>query len=203
MLRSSLIAALLLSLALGACEPKEPVASGTTPPTAPQAGTTNAPSDCAVRVEKAWIDQETPLRRYTAEASVSGPTCQQGVAVLTIRAREGSPIFTWSGPTEYIFGLKDAQDIEAMRGALLDWVDQSSSSMPTTANLPPWEETEGQPKRAEFPFHPEAGYDAASWEALRKSKLDMFCFPQGGESLDCAALRDGQMETVGLQQFPG
>jgi hypothetical protein len=122
---------------------------------------------------------------------------------LVIRAREGSPIFTWAGATQDIFGLKDAKDPAAMKAALLDWIDQSNGMLKTTADLPPWNETEGQPKRAEFPFHPEGWYDAAAWETLRKEKLEMFCFPQGGESLACAALRDGQMESVGLQQFPG
>ncbi len=61
-----------------------------------------------------------------------------------------------------------------MRAALADWIDQSNSMLATTANLPRWEETDGQAKPAEFPFHPEAWYHAASWEALRNEKLDLF-----------------------------
>jgi hypothetical protein len=196
MLRSSLIAPAGLALLLCACEPQGLKMTETAAPPA-------TPADCAVHVEKAWIDQETPLRRYTSEAATTGPTCEAAVATLVIRAREGSPIYTWAGATRDIFGLKDAADPTAMKTALLDWINQDNSNLRTTDQLPPWEETEGQPKRAEFPFHPETWYDAAAWEALRKEKLDLFCFPQGGESLDCAALRDGQMESIGVQQFPG
>ena len=49
----------------------------------------------------------------------------------------------------------------------------------------------------------EAFADASAWDQLRKDKLDMFCFTQGSESMKCVALRDGQIELVGLQLFPG
>jgi hypothetical protein len=194
MLRSSLIAPIGLAL-LCACQPQGLEMTEVAAPV--------APADCAVRVEKTWIDQETPLRRYTSEATTMGPVCDAAVATLVIRAREGSPVYTWAGATRDIFGLKDATDSAAMKAALMDWIDQDDINLRTSDQLPPWEETEGQPKRAEFPFHPETWYDAAAWEALRKEKLDLFCFPQGGESLNCAALREGQMESIGVQQFPG
>lgn len=159
--------------------------------------------NCDLHVEKTWIDSETPLRRYTSEAVTSGPTCQTAVATLIVRAREGSPLFVWAGPTQQIFGLKDAQDTTAMTVSLKDWIDQANSSIKTTGDLPAWETTEGQPKRAEFPFMPDEGLDAKTYEDLRQQKLDVFCFPQGGESLACAMLKDGQMQSIGLQLFPG
>lgn len=194
-------------LALAACQPP---ATETANPAERAAATQEAATPaagCNVSVEKPWINQETPVRRYTAEASVIGPTCQQGVAVLVIRQREGTPIYTWSGEVEYLFGLKDAADPAAMKAALLEWIDQGAGE--TTASLPPWEETEGQPKRAEFPFMPAEGINKAQWEQLKKDNLDKFCFPQGGESLNCVVLRPGtdgappSMEEIGLQLFPG
>ena len=196
-------------LALAACQPPA------TETAKPAEGATPAPVDaaamdgCNVSVEKTWIDQETPIRRYTAHASVLGPTCDQGVAVLVIRQREGTPIYTWSGLTTYLFGLKDAHDPAAMKTALTDWIDQGNVMNNTTDTLPPWEETDGQPKRTEFPFMPESWFDKAAWDALKAEKLDMFCFPQGGESTKCAVLRQGtadqptSMEEIGLQLFPG
>jgi hypothetical protein len=124
-----------------------------------------------------------------------------------IRQREGSPIYSWSGLTEYLFGLKDAADPAAMKTALGEWIDQRGGE--TTSSLSAWEETEGQPKRAEFPFMPAEGFDQAAWDQLKKDNLDMFCFPQGGESMNCAVLRPGtdntppSMEEIGLQLFPG
>lgn len=195
-------------LALAACQPP---ATETAKPAEPAAATqeaSNAVSGCNVSVEKPWIDQEAPIRRYVAEAAVIGPTCEQGVAVLAIRQREGTPLFSWSGLTAYLFGLNEAKDPAAMKTALLDWIDQGDK-LETTATLPAWEETEGQPKRAEFPFMPAEGTDKAAWDQLKKDNLEMFCFPQGMESSLCVALRPGQdnagpsVEEIGLQLFPG
>jgi hypothetical protein len=194
------------ALALAACQPKEQQAAGGAPPAATPA---DASAGCNVHVEKDWINQETPLRRYTSEASTMGPTCAQAVVTLAIRARDGTPVFSWSGLTSYLFGLNEAKDAIAMKGALNDWIDQGAGPGDTTDTLPEWETTEGQPKRAEFPFMPEGWFDKAAWDALRKEKLNMFCFPQGMESSNCAVLRpgaDGQpetMESIGLQLFPG
>jgi hypothetical protein len=196
MLRSSTIGILAMAL-FGACQPKGLQISETAQP-APPMGSALV---CAAAAEKAWIQREGAS--FVAQASVTGPTCQKGVALLVIRDAQQTPVFTWAGAVGDIFALKDVTNGLAMRAALLEWIDQSNSALANTGSLPPWEETEGQPKRAEFPFHPEAWYDAAAWEALRQEKLDLFCFPQGGESLDCAALRNGKMETVGVQQFPG
>lgn len=207
--RMSTSAGLALSTAfflLTACQPPAGDAASTTVPT--QTADAAPVVGCNVSVEKPWIDQETPLRRYTAEGHVFGPTCQQGVAMLVIRQREGTPIYTWSGLTTYIFGLKDAEDPEAMKTALSDWIYQGPD-VDTTATLPPWEETDGQPRRAEFPFMPESWFDKTAWDALKAEKAEIFCFPQGSESQRCAVLRPGtgdiptSMEEIGLQLFPG
>ena len=197
-------------IALAACQPSTPPASeNAAPPAPPEETATAAPAGaCDVSVETPWINTETPLRRYTAEAHVFGPTCQQSVAMLVIRQREGTPIYTWSGLSDYIFGLADADDPATMKQALDDWIFQGPD-VDTTANLPAWEETDGQPKRAEFPFMPESWFDKAAWDALKAEKLEMFCFPQGMESQKCVVLRQGdgaqptQMEEIGVQLFPG
>ncbi len=196
-------------LALAACQPPASEAVKPQGPATAAEVATAAPADgCNVSVEKPWIDQETPLRRYIAHATVVGPTCQQGAVLLVIRQREGAPLYTWSGQVEYLFGLKDATDPAAMKTALMDWIDQGDE-VETTATLPSWEETEGQPRRAEFPFMPAEGTDRARWEQLKTDRLEMFCFPQGSESSNCLALRPGadgagaSIEEIGLQLFPG
>jgi hypothetical protein len=195
-------------LALAACQPPATEAAKPAEPAKPAQEAAAPATGCNVSVEKPWIDQETPLRRYTAEATVVGPTCQQGAVLLVIRQREGTPIYTWSGQAEYLFGLKDAADPEAMKAALSDWIFQGPEPE-TTGTLPAWEETEGQPRRAEFPFMPIEGTDKAGWDKLKKDNLEMFCFPQGGESSNCVVLRPGTdgsppaMEEIGLQLFPG
>lgn len=195
-------------LALAACQPTATEAPKKAEAAAP-VETAALETGCNVTVSKPWINQETPIRVYTAEASVLGATCQQGVAVLVIRQREGTPIYTWAGQTDYIFGLKDAADPVAMKTALMEWIDQGADGPEKTGTLPAWEETDGQPKRTEFPFMPVEGTDKAQWEQLKKDNLEMFCFPQGVESSNCAVLRPGEdnvppsMEEIGIQLFPG
>jgi hypothetical protein len=192
----------LAALALASCQPQGLQITDTTASRVP-VKTTAVERNCAVHIEGAWIEQEAPTRRYTSEAQTTGSTCDFAVATLVIRASEGSPIFTWAGAARDIFGLKDAKNPTAMKAALLDWIDQSNAVFRTTADLPRWEETEGQPKRAEFPFMPAEWLARADWDALRAEERDVFCFPQGGESLNCAVLREGRMDSIGLQLFPG
>ena len=195
-------------LALAACQPASPPSGAEAKASLGEAAADDAVAGCTVSVEAPWIDTETPMRRYIAEAHVLGPSCEQGVALLVIRQREGTPIYTWSGLADFIFGLADANDPQAMKAALADWISQGDQ-VDTTASLPAWEETEGQPRRAEFPFMPESWFDKAAWEALKAENAEMFCFPQGMESSRCAVLRPGdgtvptQMEEIGLQLFPG
>ncbi len=200
-------------LALAACQPTGTEAPKTAEAAAPvetaAVETATVEAGCNMTVSKPWIDQETPIRRYTAEASVLGTNCSQGVAVLVIRQREGTPLYSWVGQVDYLFGLRDATDPAAMKTALREWIDQGAAGPEKTGTLPVWEETEGQPKRAEFPFMPIEGTDKAQWEQLKKDNLEMFCFPQGMESSNCAALRPGEdgapasMEEIGIQLFPG
>jgi hypothetical protein len=188
----------LLALALAACQPNGLQLSDSAPAATPA----DAAANCSVHVENDWINEETPLRRYTVEAQSIGPTCEQAVVVLVVRAREGSPVYTWAGRTQDLLGLYDVTDAAAMKPALEEWISGSGGPN-NTSELPPWEETEGQPKRAEFPFMPESWIDKASWDQMRADKLDMLCFVQGRESMNCPVLRDGQMEEIGVQLFPG
>jgi hypothetical protein len=200
---NSLTALLVLCVALAGCQPKTTTHEAAAPELAINASAADVMTGCNVHVEKIWIDQETPLRRYTAEADTLGPTCQQAVAVLIVRAREGSPIFTWSSNVTDLFGLMDATDPAAMKTALGDWIDQSGAMYPTTDKLPEWPAEADSPTSGEFPFLPDEGIDRVAWNDIRKGKFDMFCFVQGRESLDCTYLRDGWLESLGVQTFPG
>lgn len=194
-------------LVLAACQPPAPEAAKAAEPAPAAEAPAQEASGCNVNVQKAWIEEEG-ARRYLAEASVIGPSCEQGVAVLVIRQREGTPLFTWSGLTSDLFGLSTVKEPADMKTALLDWIDQGEKPE-TTATLPAWEETEGQSKRAEFPFMPADGIRKAEWDLLRKENLEMFCFPQGMESSQCLVLRRGEddagpsIDEIGLQLFPG
>ena len=197
------------ALALAACQPSAPPADPAKPaePAAAAPAEQAAAGGCNVSSEIQWGPiGPSDHPSYRVEAWTHGSICEASVVTLAVFARDGFPIYTWTGQAQFLFGLQDAKDAAAMKSALADWIDQGTE-LDTTATLPPWEETEGQPKRAEFPFMPVEGMDKAAYEQLRKDKLPTLCFPQGIESAQCLALRsDGDgatLEDIGLQLFPG
>lgn len=198
------------TLALAACQPATPPADTAKPADTPATAEQDAAlaNGCAASAEILWGPigpSDHPA--YRVEAWTHGSICEVSVVTLAVFARDGFPIYTWAGQTQYLFGLKDATDAAAMKAALADWINQGPE-LETTATLPPWEETEGQAKRSEFPFMPVEGTDKAAYEQLKKDNLPKLCFPQGGESLQCLALRSDAdagttLEDIGLQLFPG
>jgi hypothetical protein len=87
--------------------------------------------------------------------------------------------------------------------ALSDWLAQDHM-FKSSADLPPWGPSDEAPKSGEFPFYPEAGVDREGYEQIRAQKLPVFCYVQGMESLACLTVnREGQVDKVGVQLFPG
>ena len=193
---------------LTACQPPAPPAE--TP--APAAESAAAPADadgCATNVERLWGPiGPSDHPSYRVKAWTSGPGCDAAVVTLAIYARDGYPIYAWAGATQYLFVLNAAKTPADMQTALNEWIGPDNLPPDMTGTLPPWEETEGQPKRAEFPFMPTEGTTKETYEDLRRQNLHMLCYPQGMESQLCLALHpaDGgpaMIEEIGLQLFPG
>jgi hypothetical protein len=195
------------TLALAACQPATPPADPAKP--ADAAGPVDlAAAGCDASSEIQWGPiGPSDHPSYRVRAWTHGSICEASVVTLAVFARDGFPIYTWAGQAQFLFGLQDAKDAAAMKTALAAWIDQGPE-LATTATLPSWEETEGQPRRAEFPFMPVAGMDKAAYETLRAGKFPTLCFPQGMESAQCLALRSDaeagtMLEEIGLQLFPG
>ena len=192
-MRLSALAGLLL-IGLAACQPR-----GLQLTESP-----NAPSvNCDARAEARWSPDTT--RTYDVQATASGPACGHDVVTLSVRGPDGSPVLAWAGRAADLFGLSDAPDAAAMKTALAAWIDQGSNNYTTASALPAWPEGGEAPasENAEFPFHPESWFDRAGWEQMRTENAPLFAFPQGRESLAVFLLRDGQLEPIGVQQFPG
>lgn len=205
--RFAIIASLL---ALGACQPPATTEAPATPPAETADATPASTEGCAATTERLWGPiGPSDHPSYRVKAWTSGPGCDAAVVTLAIYARDGYPIYAWAGATQFLFLLNDAKDPGAMQTALNEWIGPDNLPPEMTGTLPPWEETEGQPKRAEFPFMPKEGMDQATYDDLRKQNLHMLCYPQGMESQLCLALHqsDGNapasIEEIGLQLFPG
>jgi hypothetical protein len=190
-----LIPALIPALALLACQPK--VLTTDTP-----LGVSTF-ANCNAQSEKAWVVD--PQHIYKADATTMGPSCDKAVVVLAVRASDGTPLIAWSSKVSDVFGLHDVEDVNTMKPALDSWIDQAETPFKTTAEMPEWAAGRDAPGPAgeEFPFHVDNAFDREAWEALRKEKAPVFTFAQGLESEAVYALRNGQMDLVGLKQFPG
>jgi hypothetical protein len=189
-------------LALAACQPAaapsdQPAATQAQAPAMPApAPEPTAANGCEARTQKQWGPA------YRVEAWTSGASCAGSVVTLAVYTADSSPIYAWAGATQYLFALRDATTQPEMQQALNEWSGPDNLPPEMTGTLPPWDETDGQAKAAEFPFMP--NMDKAAYEELRKSNLPMLCYPQGIESQLCLAMHDGPMiEEIGLQRFPG
>lgn len=186
---------------LTACQPQTQ-ATAPVPETETAPATPVATNGCAARVERPW-----GARGYRVKAWTSGDTCEAAVVTLAAYGSDGMPIYGWAGATQFLFLLNDKMTPEEMQAGLDEWIGPSNLPPDLTGALPAWEDTDGQPKQAEFPFMPNMEKDA--YEALRKENLNMLCYPQGIESQLCLALHpsvDGapaMVEEIGLQRFPG
>jgi len=202
-------------LALAACQPPATSGSATTEapatPSAETAEATPAGGDgCVTSTERLWGPiGPSDHPSYRVKAWTSGSTCEVAVVTVAIYARDGFPIYAWAGATQYLFLLNDKKDQADMQEGLNEWIGPDNLPPDMTGTLPPWEQTEGQPRRGEFPYMPREGMDKATYEDLRKQNLHMLCYTQGMESQLCLALHpsDGgappMVEEIGLQLFPG
>ena len=186
---------------LTACQPQTPPAEAPAAP-AETAAVSASVDGCAAKAERPW-----GTSGYRVKAWTSGETCEAAVVTLAAYGSDGLPIYGWAGATQFLFLLNDAKTPEQMQTGLTEWIGAGNLPPDLTGTLPPWEETDGQPKRAEFPFMPNMEKDA--YDALRKENLNMLCYPQGMESQLCLALHPSEggapamVEELGLQLFPG
>lgn len=173
------------------------LATACTPP-----ATQSADADCAISVSTPW----RPLSgtEFAIEASTMGADCAKAVATIVVRNVQGDAIWAEAYSTERVMVLASAHDSAAMRTALTEWIaPESNTTMQTTSALPEWPANAVQPPNGEFPFYPDEGVDRDAYNAIRTANVPMYCFVQGMESLSCLALRDGALESIGAQSFPG
>lgn len=156
-----------------------------------------ADEGCAGVARGEWPVGATPLR---VEARAFGASCDNATAVLVVSNEQG-PLYQAAFSTPWVFGLANAGTPEAMMTALSEWITQRGAS--STGRLPAWAQDAESPDAGEFPFMPDEWLDQAGYEELRAADLPMFCFPQGLESERCLVARDGLIEEIGIQAFPG
>lgn len=176
------------ALALAACSPPSEQTGALAP-------------GCDARAQNAWVASD---ERYSVEATSAGPDCVRAVATIVVRDGSGVPLYAEAHLAQHVMVLAPATDADSMQSALREWADPANNTtMTTTSALPDWPANAIAPASGEFPFYPEAHFDRESYTALRQADVPLLCYVQGMESMACLALRDGQLEKVGVQAFPG
>lgn len=157
---------------------------------------------CDARAVASW--NTSADANASVEAITSGPDCARSVATLIIRNGSGEPIYLETYLPSQVMTLAQASTPAAMQTALQEWVDPASNTtMQTSGALPEWPANADSPQNGEFPFYPAEGATRESYNAVRDANAPMYCYVQGMESLNCLALQDGSLESVGVQTFPG
>jgi len=157
---------------------------------------------CDARASVQWASDADP--NASIEAITTGPDCARAVATLIIRNGSGEPLYAETHIPSQVMTLAQASTPAAMQTALQEWIDPASNTTRiTSAALPEWPEAAASPQNGEFPFYPEEGFTRDYYLALRAADVPLYCFVQGMESMACLALRDGALEKVGVQSFPG
>jgi hypothetical protein len=164
-------------------------------------GEADAASDCSAAAWRNWAPVKG--RSYRAEAYSNGRNCAQAIVTIAVRGPDGTVLWSDAAPGAHVMTFAGVTTRADMVKALGEWLMQEHT-FKTSADFPPWPEGEEGPKSGEFPFYPEAGYDRDAYEQVRAQKLPVFCYVQGMESMACLTLtREGQMDKIGVQSFPG
>lgn len=159
--------------------------------------------DCNARYASPW--EPGNGTSYTIEAISDGPTCEQAIAVYTVRGADGALLYSEVYSANQIMVLVGQATKTDMKGALFQWTMQDTyeGNIANTATLPEWKSGAEAPDGGEFTFYPETGVDQAYYKQLRTAKVPMICYVQGMESMACLALYEGGFVMVGVQVFPG
>jgi hypothetical protein len=115
--------------ALAACQPATTPTPEAAPPAGGAASGTPAPEqqatadNCALTVERAWGPiGPSDHPSYRVKVWTTGSVCESSVVTLAIFARDGFPIYTWAGATQYLFALRDAKTPAEMATAMEEWI---------------------------------------------------------------------------------
>lgn len=161
----------------------------------------NVVPGCDARAANTWAVGDA---QYSVEASSDGPDCARAVATIVVRDSSGNPIYAEAHLAQHVMVLAPATTKAAMQTALADWSNPANNTtMQTTSALPDWPQGASGPQNGEFPFYPEPGYDRDGYLAIRAENAPLLCYVQGMESMSCLALRNGALEEIGVQTFPG
>jgi hypothetical protein len=155
---------------------------------------------CDVRAASQWT---TGSALYSIEASTFGPDCERAVATLVIRDNSGAPAYIEAHIASQVMTLAGVSDVAAMQTALDEWVNTANPQFASSAALPDWPANAESPASGEFPFYVSEGIDRVTYLDTRSRDVPMFCYVQGMESLNCVALDNGGIASLGVQTFPG
>lgn len=170
----------VLALALAACSPPQAPAETAEAP----AATLPPPvTGCNANTSRDW--SAVGSQYYIIEAELVGDACQDAVATIRIKAREGDAVLLeQSYPIAQVpLAFNPNGDRVSLSSDLEAWI-QNTAEVQTADWLPAW------PSGAQRPpgFQPAAGITRQRYEGVRGAQGPLFCYPDGGESNACIAM---------------
>lgn len=156
-----------------------------------------AGSGCTAAAATTW-------QGLNVEAFARGPDCARAAVTLVFRAAASGEITRMETHRAMdVMTLASVTDTAGMETALAEWIDQTNPEFASSANLPDWPENAEMPMRGDFPFLPTEGTTREAYNVIRTRAAPLFCYVQGMESINCLALVDGDLDSIGVQTFPG
>ncbi len=188
---------LLTMTALWACTP-QPADEAASPPRAATAERHSA-NACPAQASTRWSG-------YAIEASAVGASCAEAQASLAILdPANGAELFRADTVAAQNLALREARTPAEMERALHAWITPAGAARDSTSDLPPWPAGADGPvsEAEEFPFYVEQGVARETYESIRASDVQMYCYVQGAESEACVWIENGAVSRIGVQTFPG
>jgi hypothetical protein len=160
---------------------------------------------CSISKATPWIIPATAGRaatRLSVEAFANGPTCAKAVAVYVIRSPNGAVLHQESYIGENNAVTSEGTTPALMRDALTRWTAYRNNDS-FYDRLPNWPVNAQAPEQREFGFLPDERWSREDYLAIKAARPPSICYVAGIESLVCLIFRNGQLETFGVQPFPG
>jgi hypothetical protein len=172
------LAALLVTVALAACVQREG-------PPHPQAND----SACA-RTKIHTVHWSSQTDADTVSARSEGPTCAQAVVTLTVRNRDGDPLWVFANtyhdlhtggvpPPGITPPTVTTDEMEYFLTGFVDVTQMRSSQ------LPAWTDGAAGPADPSRPFHYSTAFPRDTYEALRASDRPLICYAAAAEATQC------------------
>lgn len=159
---------------------------------------------CDMAVSTVWAEALDGEGVFSIQGASEGPTCLNTTLTLTLRAPNGRLLWRDELSRAQVYGFRDAETPEKMRGRLIDWITAFGALTRTTRALPDWPDGVDRPDVGEGnPFLPAQDLPREEYETVRQGRRPLYCYTASASYMNCVALsrREAEVRYLGVQTF--